>query len=31
VLRTDIEEAAIASNCMLNTGAFMDDEEFIHT
>ena len=31
VLRTDTEEAAIASNCVLNTGAFRDDGEFIHT
>ena len=31
VLRTDIEEAAIASNCIMNFGAFRDDAEFIHT
>ena len=31
VLRTDIEEAAIASNCFLNPGAFRGDAEFIHT
>ncbi|KAF9650795.1 hypothetical protein BDM02DRAFT_3127458 [Thelephora ganbajun] len=31
VLRTDTEDAAIASNCVLNTGAFKDDDEFIHT
>lgn len=31
VLRTDTEDAAIASNCVLNTGAFRDDAEFIHT
>ena len=26
-MRTDTEDAAIASNCVLNTGAFRDDEE----
>ena len=31
VLRTDTEEAAIASNCAMNFGAFRDDAEFIHT
>ena len=31
VLRTDTEDAAIASNCVLNTGAFGGDDEFIHT
>ena len=31
VLRPDTEDAAIASNCVLNTGAFRDDAEFIHT
>lgn len=31
VLRTDTEDAAIASNCVLNTGVFRGDDEFIHT
>ena len=30
MLRTDTEDAAIASNCVLNTGAFGGDDEFIH-